>query len=276
MQSRDVSDRHYEAFTAYLEKHAGIVLGDSKRYLVKSRLTSLMFETGIEDINELIDKVLSLRDRKLTQLAIDAMTTNETLWFRDNYPFDLLKSQIFPQFAESRRSLNLWSAACSSGQEPYSIAMGYKEYLESHPGKSFRLSITATDLSDQMISRCKAGEYDELSLSRGGLTPERRKRFFTETPNQSLKVKRELVQLIQFKHHNLLEGRPLGQKFDVIFCRNVLIYFSADTKRQLLQLFAASLSSGGILFLGASESISGASEYFNMVRCSPGLYYQLK
>ncbi|MFC3095102.1 protein-glutamate O-methyltransferase CheR [Alteromonas sediminis] len=276
MQRKDVTDQHYSAFTAYLQTNAGIVLGEGKRYLVKSRLTSLLFETGMDDINDLIDKVLSGRDRQLTQMAIDALTTNETLWFRDNYPFDLLKSTLFASMTQKKSSLTMWSAACSSGQEPYSIAMTYKEYLQSHPSKSFRLSIVATDLSSKMIARCKLGEYDELSLSRGGLTPERRKRFFTETGEGTLKVVDDLSRLIQFKQHNLLDGRMPGQTFDMIFCRNVLIYFSPEVKAKLLQLFAASLSPGGILFLGASESITGASEYFNMVRCSPGLYYQLK
>jgi len=276
VQRKDVSDHHYSAFTAYLQKNAGIVLGEGKRYLVKSRLTSLMFETGIDDINELIDNVLSGRDRKLTQMAIDALTTNETLWFRDNYPFDLLKSTLFPSLAQKKSSLNVWSAACSSGQEPYSIAMTYREYLQSHPSQQFRLSIVATDLSSKMIAKCMQGEYDELSLSRGGLTPERRKRFFRESVEGHLKVTEELSRLIQFKQHNLLDGRPPGHNFDMIFCRNVLIYFSPEVKAKLLQLFAASLSPGGILFLGASESITGASEYFNMIRCSPGLYYQLK
>lgn len=276
--NKEVSDGCYTDFTAFLIAHSGIVLGETKRYLVRSRLSSLMHDFKIDDINELINKIVSGRDRKLTHAAIDAMTTNETLWFRDNYPFDLLKSTIFPMLKEKQRnqSIKIWSAACSSGQEPYSIAMTFKEFCDLHGTSTSSLSITATDLSPTMVSLSQAGIYDELSLSRGGLTPERRKRFFDPLGEGRLSIKAELKRMIEFKQQNLLENHSVHGKFDVIFCRNVLIYFSAEVKSRILQHFAASLSPNGILFLGASESISTASQYFNLVRCSPGLYYQLK
>ncbi len=276
--NKEVNDRCYADFTAFLKTHSGIVLGETKRYLVRSRLSSLMLEFNIDDINDLINKIVSGRDRNITNAAIDAMTTNETLWFRDNYPFDLLKSTIFPMLIEKRggQAVKIWSAACSSGQEPYSIAMTFKEFCDLQGSGSTSLSITATDLSPTMVSLSKAGIYDELSLSRGGLTPERRQRFFDSLGEGKLSIKSELKRLIDFKQQNLLDNHSAHAKYDVIFCRNVLIYFSAEVKSCILQHFAASLAPNGILFLGASESISTASQYFNLVRCNPGLYYQLK
>jgi chemotaxis protein methyltransferase CheR len=276
MFNKDVSDIHYEKFTTFLQKQSGIALGEAKRYLVRSRLATLMHEYDISDINTLIDGVVNRTNSKLVQSAINAMTTNETLWFRDNYPFDLLKSKIFPQFAESRKSINLWSAACSSGQEPYSIAMTFEEFKEAHRTPFMRMQITATDLSTTMIEKSSAGIYDELALSRGGLTPDRRRKFFQSKGDGLLEVNADLKKNIRFQKHNLVEERPLSGPFDIIFCRNVLIYFSAEVKARMLQQFAASLAPGGILFLGASESIGNASQYFSLIRCNPGLYYQLK
>lgn len=275
MLNKEVSADRFSEFTAFLKQQSGIVINESKRYLVVSRLSTLMHEHKINDINELIASVVSGRNSLLARNAMDAMTTNETLWFRDNYPFDLLKSKIFPSFAPNK-SVTIWSAACSSGQEPYSIAMTYKEYIDSHLSNRFSLRISATDLSPSMLNQCRDGKYDELTLSRGGLTPERRRRFFEDADQGQLRIKPEIKQLIQFQPHNLIDNRPIGSGFDIIFCRNVLIYFSAETKAKILQQFAASLSPGGILFLGASESIGTASQYFSLVRCSPGLYYQLK
>jgi chemotaxis protein methyltransferase CheR len=235
-----------------------------------------MHEFNINDINTLIDNIISQTNRTLVQAAINAMTTNETLWFRDNYPFDLLKSKIFPMFNDARKTIKVWSAACSSGQEPYSIAMTFEEYKEAHRMPSMRMQITATDLSTKMITKSSEGVYDELALSRGGLTPDRRRKFFHANQDGRLTVNPGLKQNIRFQQHNLVEDRPLHGPFDIIFCRNVLIYFSAEVKARMLQQFAASLSPGGILFLGASESIGNANQFFSLIRCNPGLYYQLK
>ena len=274
--NKDVSDKCYADFTAFLQARSGIMLGDAKRYLVRSRLSTLMHTYGMEDINELILQVISGRQPLITDAAIDVMTTNETLWFRDGYPFDLLKSTVLPALSEQRKPIKVWSAACSSGQEPYSIAMTYKEYIDSQLYHGSPLSIVATDLSPSMINASKEGVYDELSLSRGGLTPKRRSRFFDTLVDGRLSVKQELKSMIEFKQNNLVEDRSTKGPFDIIFCRNVLIYFSNEVKLNILQHFAACLSPGGILFLGASESIGEANQYFNLVRCSPGLYYQRK
>ena len=198
------------------------------------------------------------------------------MWFRDSYPFDILKRTILPNLSDVGRSIKIWSAACSSGQEPYSIAMTFKEYCDQSFSRRVSLDIVASDLSTTMIEKCEAGLYDELSLSRGGLTPQRRKQFFDVQNDGQSVIKPELKKLIKFQIHNLNDTHLVTNKYDVIFCRNVLIYFSPEVKEKILQHFAASLNSGGILFLGASESIGGANQYFNLVKCEKGLYYQLK
>ena len=207
---------------------------------------------------------------------IDAMTTNETLWFRDTYPYELLKKQILPELEKSCRTLKIWSAASSSGQEPYSIAMTGLEYQQSRPGAfSLGLNILGTDISNTMLEHCQRAEYDGLALSRG-LSPERRSRFFEESGNGMMRVKDYVRKNVSFRHLNLLDSYTLLGKFDIIFCRNVLIYFSPDLKAKIIKQFAQSLNPRGYLFLGASESISSVNNDFEMLRCNPGIIYRKK
>ena len=178
MANKDVSPASYLKFREFLEKQCGIVLGDNKQYLVRSRLASLLFKYKYESADELIDVVVRGFDRSLLQSVIDAMTTNETLWFRDNYPFDLLVKDLLPKLSAKNQKIRIWSAACSSGQEPYSIAMSVLEYQRQRPGAlRAGVEIVATDLSSEMLQKCESGIYDELSLARG-LSPQRRQAFF--------------------------------------------------------------------------------------------------
>ncbi|CAA0322759.1 Chemotaxis protein methyltransferase 1 [Alteromonas infernus] len=273
MANKDVSPASYLKFREFLEKQCGIVLGDNKQYLVRSRLASLLFKYKYESADELIDVVVRGFDRSLLQSVIDAMTTNETLWFRDNYPFDLLVKDLLPTLSAKNQKIRIWSAACSSGQEPYSIAMSVLEYQRQRPGAlRAGVEIVATDLSSEMLQKCESGIYDELSLARG-LSPQRRQAFFQ---NGLMQIKPDVRRMVNFRSLNLLSSYAALGRFDIVFCRNVLIYFSADIKQRILQQIAGQLQSEGILFLGASESISAASDTYNMVKCHPGLYYQKK
>lgn len=276
MKHKEVSDSTYREFSRFLEQQCGIVLGENKQYLVRSRLSNLLYEFDYDALDTLISDAISSRRRELLQRVIDAMTTNETLWFRDNYPFDLLDKNILPELEAKQTKIRIWSAACSSGQEPYSIAMTVLEYQRKRPS-AFRhgIEIIATDLSSKMLEKCEQGFYDELSLARG-LSAQRRQQFFTEHQSGMMQIKPEVRRLVSFKSLNLLHSYSGLGRFDVVFCRNVLIYFSAEVKQRILQQIAASLQSKGILFLGASESISSAGDLFSMVKCHPGLYYQLK
>lgn len=276
MINKDVSPDAYRQFREFLEQQCGIVLGDNKQYLVRSRLGGLLHERQLTNIDDLLRQSISGRDRGLLQQVIDAMTTNETLWFRDSYPFELLIRQILPELATRQRRIRIWSAACSSGQEPYSIAMSVLEYQRSNPGAaSLSVEILATDLSSNMLGKCEEGAYDELSLARG-LSPERRQRYFQQHASGMLQVKPEVRRMVSFRSLNLLHSYSSLGKFDIVFCRNVLIYFSTELKQKILQQIAAQLNTGGILFLGASESVAAAADYYRMVKCNPGLYYAKK
>jgi chemotaxis protein methyltransferase CheR len=272
--NKEVSPEGYLKFRQFLEKQCGIVLGENKQYLVRSRLASLLYKYSYSSADELINVVVRGHDRGLLQSVIDAMTTNETLWFRDNYPFDLLVKELLPDLAKTNRNIKIWSAACSSGQEPYSIAMAILEFQRQRPGiLRGGVDIVATDLSSEMLSKCELGVYDELSLARG-LSPQRRQMFFQQHEMGRMQIKPEVRRMVTFKSFNLLSSYAALGRFDIVFCRNVLIYFSADVKQRILQQIAGQLQSKGILFLGASESISSASDTYSMVKCQPGLYYQ--
>ena len=276
MNSKDVSPESYLKFRQFLEQQCGIVLGENKQYLVRSRLASLLYKFNYPSTDALIDVVVKGYDRSLLQSVIDAMTTNETLWFRDSYPFDLLIKDLLPKLAEKSQRIRIWSAACSSGQEPYSIAMSILEYQKQRPG-ALRggVEIVATDLSSEMLEKSEQGIYDELSLARG-LSPQRRQAFFQTHASGQMQLRPEVRRMVSFKSLNLLSSYASLGRFDVVFCRNVLIYFSAEVKQKILQQIAAQLQPSGVLFLGASESISAASDFYTMVKCHPGLYYQKK
>tara|TARA_R110000772_G_scaffold27658_17_gene70293 strand:+ start:7186 stop:8025 length:840 start_codon:yes stop_codon:yes gene_type:complete len=271
-------DAHeYGLFCRYLEHRCGIVLGEHKQYLVRSRLSPLLAKFNQKSLSDLIKRTIANHDVTLMNAVVNAMTTNETLWFRDSYPFEILQQTLFPQLAKSGKSIRIWSAACSSGQEAYSIAMSVLEYQARHPGTfSAGIEIVATDISSDMLSVAKTGQYDNLSLSRG-LSGERRARFF-DTPAQGncSVLKQNVRNMVSFRPINLLTPFPNLTRYDVVFCRNVLIYFSATSKVSILQKIAACLQPEGALFVGASESLTGITAEFTMNRSGSGLFYVKK
>lgn len=274
MACKSISEDDYTLFSEFLERRCGIVLGPNKQYLVRSRLAPLMREYDYTSLTQVINDVINGRNRSLREHAIDAMTTNETLWFRDKYPFELLAKELLPTFKNARQPVKIWCAAASSGQEPFSIAMVANEYMRSNP--SFPgVQILGTDLSTEMLEKCKEAKYDTLSLSRG-LSPERKRQFFDDPGCGMLQVKPEIQRMVTFKPLNLLDSFAALGRFDLVFCRNVLIYFAPEVKSNILQKIASVLNNDGILFLGASESMAGLSDEFEMVRCNPGLYYTKK
>ncbi|AQW57416.1 methyltransferase domain-containing protein [Vibrio owensii] len=275
MTAITISDQEYRDFSRFLESQCGIVLGDSKQYLVRSRLSPLVTKFKLASLSDLLRDVVTGRNRELRIAAVDAMTTNETLWFRDTYPFTVLADKLLPEMAANKRPIKIWSAASSSGQEPYSMAMTILETQQRKPGLLPSVSITATDISASMLDMCRAGVYDNLALGRG-LSPERRRTFFEDAGDGRMKVKDNVKRLVNFRPQNLMESYALMGKFDIIFCRNVLIYFSPEMKSKVLNQMANSLNPGGYLLLGASESLTGLTDKFEMVRCNPGIIYKLK
>lgn len=263
----------YKNFRLFLEQACGIVLGENKHYLVSSRLNRLMRENNIASLQGLVNQLSQSVSSGLKTSVIEAMTTNETLWFRDTYPFEVLRSTIFEGSRQAKKnSLRIWSAACSSGQEPYSISIVADEFAQHNPG--FRVDIMATDISQSILNDAKEAKYDALALARG-LSEERKRRYFSAIGSQ-WQVNADIRARIAFKENNLLQNYSSLGKFDAIFCRNVLIYFSAESKTDILNRIAGSLNPRGYLMLGASESISQYSDAFEMVRVSTGVVYRLK
>jgi chemotaxis protein methyltransferase CheR len=276
VSARELDEKSYHQFRTFLEQQCGIVLGEKKQYLVKSRLAPLMSKFDVNSLGELVTRTLSPVERQLRAAVIDAMTTNETLWFRDDYPFKLLQNKLLPDFANRQTPVKIWSAASSSGQEPYSIAMSVLEYQQRNPGSFMRgVQVIGTDISTTMLEHCKYGHYDSLALARG-LSAERKRQFFDNGDNGMLKIKDQVKKMVSFRPLNLLNSYNLMGKFDIVFCRNVLIYFSPEIKAQIISQIYGTLNKGGYLFLGASESLSGLNDNFNMIRCNPGIVYQKK
>ncbi len=272
----EISQTDYDEFKRFLEASSGIILGEGKQYFIVSRLNKLLREEGFENVTDLLAAVKTGHPRHIQASVIDAMTTNETSWFRDRSPFESLASVVFPELeAKSGGMPRIWSSACSTGQEPYTISIALEEYLQKNPTSRLKLTqIVATDISSSVLAEAELAEYDERVLGRG-LTEHRKQQFFVPT-NDNWRVANSVKKRVSFKSQNLLLDYSSLGKFDIVFCRNVLIYFSAERKADILKRMAASLNEGGYLFLGASETITGYSDAFEMVRSPFGVFYKLK
>lgn len=268
----------FELFRVFLEKACGILLGSNKQYLVSSRLNKLMEQQGIKTLGELVQRMQAQPRGGLKEQVVDAMTTNETLWFRDTYPFEVMKTRVLPELIKGNpgQRLRIWSAASSSGQEPYSLSMMLDEFEKTNLGQlKAGVQIVATDLSGSMLNAAKSGEYDSLAMGRG-LSQERLNRYFDARGPGRWALKPAIKNRVEFRALNLLDSYASLGKFDVVFCRNVLIYFSAEVKKDILTRIHATLKPGGYLFLGASEALNGLPDHYQMVQCSPGIIYKVK
>lgn len=277
MNQTVLSQSDYDAFQVFLETACGIVLGNNKHYLVTSRLNRLTEDFSFSTLSELLANLQKGHDKRLRESVINAMTTNETSWFRDNYPFEMLKKSIYPELAKQKPNpLRIWSAASSTGQEAYSISITTSEYQLANPGAlPGRVEIVGTDISSSVVKAARDGKYDELTMARG-LSDERKKRYFLDNQDGGWTINRDIKARTRFTELNLLNNYTLMGRFDIIFCRNVLIYFSSEMKTDILQRMAAILNPGGFLFLGGSESPTGYCNNFEMVRMPEGVVYRLK
>jgi chemotaxis protein methyltransferase CheR len=268
----------FDHFRQFLQEACGIALGENKQYLVSNRIRRLLEEHNLASFSDLVRALKINANRKLKDQVIDAMTTNETFWFRDIYPYEHLHNVLLPQLLSSSNRtagpVRIWSAACSSGQEPYSISMIAEEFKRQNMGALLRpVQIVATDLSSTVLEHAKRGEYDRLSILRG-LSAERIERYFDHPSDNLWRVKTLVRERVEFRALNLLDSYAGLGKFDIVFCRNVLIYFNAELKRQILQKIHAALKPQGILYLGSSEGLAGAGDLFEMVRCEPGILFR--
>jgi chemotaxis protein methyltransferase CheR len=238
----------------------GIVLGREKDYLLDTRLAPLTRLFGLASVAELVDAIRR-GDKRIEEAAIEAMTTNETLFFRDKLPFDQFLRVIGPKLAEARPAggeIRIWCAACASGQEPFSLAM----LIDANPQLFARhkISILATDVSSAMIARCKAAVYSAFEVQRG--LPQRFLERYFRQDGVLHKLDRRIVDMVQFERLNMLEDFSRLGRFDVIFCRNLLIYFDEERKRQTLGRLAQRLAPDGYFILGAAETVIGLATQF--------------
>ncbi len=275
MSSTQYTTDEYQAFQSFLENACGIVLGENKHYLVNSRLSKLMRQENIASLSDLVSKSQGMMNSALKNKVIEAMTTNETLWFRDGFPFEVLPEHVFADFKEKKKSpVKILSAACSSGQEPYSISMIADEFIKKNFGANMQFQVVGVDIDTNILDEARAAKYEPMALARG-LSEERKQRYFTQQGDH-WQVNMDIRSRVSFREQNLMQSYASLGKFDVIFCRNVLIYFSAELKTDILKRLAGALNPGGYLFLGASESIVQYSNDFDMVRTPKGVVYQLK
>jgi chemotaxis protein methyltransferase CheR len=267
-----VTPSDYEFLRKLLKERSGLDLSADKQYLVESRLVPLARRVGLAGIPELVVKMKSGAE-VLTTEVVEAMTTNETFFFRDKIPFDHLKETVLPTLMQARagrRSLRIWSAACSSGQEPYSIAMCLKENAQALSG--WRIEIVATDLSQEVLEKAKAGIYSQFEVQRG-LPIQMLVKYFTQT-GELWQINADIRGMVQHRQLNLLQDFSQLGKFDVIFCRNVLIYFAEEMIYCALERFRHALRPGGFLFLGHAESAIGMSPAFEPERIGNCIAYR--
>jgi chemotaxis protein methyltransferase CheR len=265
-----VTPSDYEFLRKLLREHSGLDLSSDKQYLVESRLIPLARRVGLSGIAELVQKMKGGSDA-LTSDVVEAMTTNETFFFRDKIPFDHLRETILPallQARANRRSLRIWCAASSTGQEPYSIAMCLKQFGLALAG--WRVEILATDLSQGVLEKSRAGIFSQFEVQRG-LPIQMLVKHFTQV-GELWQLNADIRAMVQHRQLNLLQDFSHLGTFDVIFCRNVLIYFDPETKVGMFDRLAKVLEPDGLLALGAAESVVGISEAFKACPERRGFY----
>jgi chemotaxis protein methyltransferase CheR len=270
----EMTTSDYNVIQYFLSQSCGIVLGDSKQYLVKNRLTSLLHKFELKSFEELAAMLQKNSTIALSVkvAVVDAMTTNETFWFRDDNQFVELKDKVLAEiFARKSETIKVWSAACSSGQEPYTISMCVEDAVNKSKNNRI-VQIIGTDISETILLEAKAAVYTDMALSRG-LDSHTKNRFFHKT-HDGYALNSEIKNRVRFQQFNLLKSFSVLGRFDVIFCRNVLIYFSEDVKRDILSRMLDSLEIGGYLFLSSTESMPATLKAFQTVRQGRICYFK--
>lgn len=270
-----LSTDEFKYISELVYKHAAIVLDEKKKYLVESRLAKVMSDEYLWTAAELITKLKEPSGLKLRARIVDAMTVNETSFFRDGHPFEELRQNLIPELIKSRaaeKQVTIWCAASSTGQEPYSIAMTLRQHFAQL--NSWRVKIMASDISDRVLEQARAGRYSQLEVNRG-LSPTVLNRFFTRDKDSWI-ANPDLKGLVEFNKLNLSEPLTGLPKFDIVFIRNVLIYFNVETKREIIKKIAATLRPGGTIVLGTAETMLGVSEDFERRSGSRSAVYVLK
>ncbi len=274
-----INPEELDRLAKFILDKSGIVLDSTKAYLVESRLLPLIKDNGFASFSELYTN--GMRNPDLAHKIVDAISTNETSFFRDQKPFDLLKFKIIPDVIDANssklgiagKSINIWSAACSTGQEVYTIAVTLHELLGSSISQ-FRIKISGTDISDTAIVQSSRGQYSQFEIGRGFPATLLQKYFVPD--GQNLRVKDELRAMTFFRKINLMEPFTSMGKFDIIFCRNVAIYFSMSNRQSLFNRLADQLNPHGALLIGSTESLFGVTDRFERREYHNSVFYSLK
>lgn len=261
----------------YIRTVCGITLDASKDYLIEGRLGRLAEDSGCTSFGRLISQARSDATRAVERRIVDAITTGETLWFRDTAPFDLLRHKIVPELIDRRGArgpvrIRIWSAACSTGQELYSIAILLKELLGDT--EKYGIRLLGTDISDQAVARASRGVYSALEIGRG-LSESQRSRYFVPS-GDGWRVCDEIRAMASFRKANLMQDVSALGRFDIIFCRNVAIYFCDRDRAAMFGRLAGALESDGYFLVGAMESLSGVCPQFESKHHMRSVFYQLK
>ncbi len=261
----------FDLFAKLLYQRSGLVLTKEKAYLLESRLMPIARKANLKDLGELAAIMRQRTDENLLADITDAMTTNESSFFRDQRPFDQFRQIVLPKFLQARaaaKRLRIWSAACSNGQEPYSLAMILDE--EKHKLAGWHIEIIATDLCRDVLDKAQQGIYTQFEVQRG-LPITMLVKNFTQMGDK-WQISKAMRDQIKFQQFNLLDDmRPLGQ-FDIIFCRNVLIYFDQPTKTKVLENMVRQMPADGVLYLGGAETVLGITQAFKPMENQRGLY----
>jgi len=267
-----MTQEEFDYLRDMLKARSGLILGDEKRYLLESRLMPVAREIGLESLSGLVSNLKTGDGDELREKVTQAMTINESFFFRDKSPFDNFKNIMAPALlASSRaasRNMRIWCAASSTGQEPYSLAILIKEMGTQLAG--WNIEIIGTDLSEEVLEKAKSGLYSQFEVQRG-LPVQLMVKYFQQTGSM-WQIDSSIRSMVTYKHFNLLEDYAQLGMFDIIFCRNVLIYFDPQTKSDMLGRMSKRMRPDGYLVLGAAETVIGISEEFKPLRDARGLY----
>ncbi len=261
----------YDLLRRLLRERSGLALGPDKQYLVESRLLPVSRRIGVAGLNGLMQRIRQPENEDLVVQVAEAMATNESLFFRDKIPFDHFRDTIIPSLLASRanqRRIRIWCAAASTGQEPYSLAMAMKEMAPKLSG--WQIEILASDFSLEVLEKAKAGIYSQFEVQRG-LPIQMLVKYFTQV-GEMWQIAPEIRAMVRFRQFNLLHDCSHLGTFDVVFCRNVLIYFDRQTKIEVLDRIARVIESDGFLVLGAAETVIGLTSTFRPIPDKRALY----
>jgi chemotaxis protein methyltransferase CheR len=261
----------FQLLADLLRKRSGLAIGEDKIYLLESRLTPVARKLGMSGLDDLVTDIRRSKKESVLEAVTEAMTTNESFFYRDGKPFEIFRNFALPELIKSRginKSLKIWSAACSTGQEPYTIAMILKDEAAKMAG--WRYDILGTDLSEEVLEKAKVGVYSQFEVQRG--LPINQLVAYFKQVNETWQIDAGIRAMVKYRAFNLLNSLLTLGRFDIVFCRNVLIYFDQPTKKDVLERIAKQMPDDGYLFLGAAETVMGITDAFAPVAGQRGIY----